>query len=50
MQGTGAAGAIDVPALRARFAPARAAMPEVVVNLPSVSSYDALLASRGEAA
>jgi hypothetical protein len=44
------AGAIDVPALRARFAPARVAMPEIVVNLPPISSYDALLGSRGEAA
>jgi hypothetical protein len=44
------AGAIDVAALRARFAPARVAMPEIVVNLPPISSYDALLAARGEAA
>ena len=44
------AGAIDVPALRARFAPVRVAMPEIVVNLPPIASYDALLASRGEAA
>ena len=50
LQGSGMTGAIDVAALRTRFAPVRAAMPEIVVNLPAVSSYDALLASRGEAA
>jgi hypothetical protein len=50
VQGTEVAGAIDLAALQARFAPARVAMPEIVVNLPPVSSYDALLASRGEAA
>ena len=40
----------DVPALQARFSPVRGALPEIVVNLPSVSSYDTLLASLGEAA
>jgi len=41
---------IDVPALRARFAPAPATMPEIVVNLPPVTSYDTLLPSMGAAA
>ncbi|MGH7158639.1 MAG: hypothetical protein ACREFS_00965, partial [Acetobacteraceae bacterium] len=54
MQGPGmagkVAGAIDVPALRARFSPARSAMPEVAVNLPPVASYDTLLPSMAEAA
>jgi hypothetical protein len=50
VQDTQVAGAIDLAALQARFAPARVAMPEIVVNLPPISSYDTLLASRGEAA
>jgi hypothetical protein len=54
MQGPGAAGGaggtIDFPALRARFSPARGAMPEIVVNLPPVASYDTLLPSLGAAA
>lgn len=53
MQGLGdgkADGTIDVPALRARFAPIPATMPEIVVNLPPVASYDALLPSLGAAA
>jgi hypothetical protein len=41
---------IDVAALQARFAPAPAQMPDVVVNLPPVASYDLLLPSLGEAA
>ena len=54
MQDTGvdgkAAGTIDVVALRERFAPRPEIMPEVVVKLPSVASYDALLPSLGAAA
>ncbi len=54
MQDTGvagkAAGTIDVAALRERFAPRPGIMPEVVVKLPSVASYDALLPSLGAAA
>jgi hypothetical protein len=45
-----AAGTIDVAALRKRFAPRPGIMPEVVVQLPSVASYDALLPSLGAAA
>jgi hypothetical protein len=41
---------IDVAALQARFAPAPPQMPDVVVNLPPVASYDLLLPSMGEAA
>jgi hypothetical protein len=41
---------IDVAALQARFAPAPAQMPDVVVTLPPVASYDLLLPSLGEAA
>jgi hypothetical protein len=41
---------IDVAALQARFAPVPAQMPDVVVNLPSVASYDLLLPSLGAAA
>jgi hypothetical protein len=40
----------DVAALQARFAPAPPQMPDVVVNLPPVASYDLLLPSMGEAA
>ena len=54
MQDTGVAGkgagTIDVAALRERFAPRPGIMPEVVVQLPSVASYDALLPSLGAAA
>ena len=42
--------AIDVAALRARFAPTPQTMPGIVVNLPPVASYDTLLPSMGEAA
>ena len=42
-------GVIDVAALQAKFAPAPAPMPDVVVSLPAVGSYDALL-SLGAAA
>jgi hypothetical protein len=41
---------IDVAALQARFAPVPAQMPDVVVNLPLVASYDLLIPSLGEAA
>jgi hypothetical protein len=41
----GAGVAIDVAALQARFAPASGTMPEIVVTLPAVASYDALLPS-----
>ena len=44
------AGEIDVAALQARFAPVPAQMPDVVVNLPPVASYDLLLPSLGAAA
>ena len=54
MQGTGlagkAAGTIDVAALCERFVPRPGTMPEVVVRLPPVASYDALLPSLGAAA
>ncbi len=55
MQHAGTAGrtsglVIDIPALRARFAPTPGTMPEIVVNLPPVASYDTLLPSMGEAA
>jgi hypothetical protein len=46
---TGGNGVIDVPALQARFAPVPATMPDIVVSLPPVASYDVLL-SLGEAA
>jgi hypothetical protein len=42
--------AIDVSALRARFAPTPALMPDIVVDLPPVAGYDALLPSLGVAA
>jgi len=38
---------IDVAALQARFAPVLAQMPDVVVNLPPIASYDLLLPSLG---
>jgi hypothetical protein len=41
---------IDVAALQARFAPVPATMPDVVVDLPPVGSYDLLLPSLGAAA
>ena len=52
MQRPRAAGsaAIDVPALRLRFAPAATVLPDIVVMFPSVASYDALLPSVGAAA
>jgi hypothetical protein len=43
-------GVINVPALQARFAPVPAKMPDVVVDLPPVASYDVLLLSMGAAA
>jgi hypothetical protein len=45
----GGSSVIDVPALQARFAPVAATMPDIVVSLPSVASYDVLL-SLGAAA
>jgi hypothetical protein len=45
----GGNGVIDVPALQARFAPVPATMPNIVVSLPPVASYDVLL-SLGAAA
>ena len=45
----GGNGVIDVPALQARFAPVAATMPDIVVSLPPVASYDVLL-SLGAAA
>jgi hypothetical protein len=42
--------AIDLAALRTRFATVRGAMPDIVVTLPSVASYDTLLPSMGQAA
>ena len=36
-------GVTDVPALQARFAPVPATMPDIVVSLPPVASYDVLL-------
>ncbi|OYV38006.1 MAG: hypothetical protein B7Z80_11260 [Rhodospirillales bacterium 20-64-7] len=41
---------VDLLALRARFAPTAETMPEIVVNLPPVAGYDALLPSMGVAA
>jgi hypothetical protein len=41
---------IDVAALQARFAPALGKMPDIVVTLPPVASYDLLLPSIGAAA
>jgi hypothetical protein len=41
---------IDVAALQAQFAPVLAKMPDVLVILPPVASYDLLLPSLGEAA
>ena len=38
----------DMAALRARFAPDPAALPEVVVELVPLSAYEALLAPRAE--
>jgi hypothetical protein len=50
-QMTGAApGKIDVAVLEARFAAVPARMPDVVVSLPPVASYDLLLPSLGVAA
>jgi hypothetical protein len=49
MAGSGQA-KIDIAALQAQFAPAPAQMPDVVVTLPPVASYDLLLPSLGEAA
>jgi hypothetical protein len=42
-------GVIDVAALQAKFAPVSATMPDIVVSLPPVASYDVLL-SLGAAA
>ena len=48
--GTARGVAIDMTALRARFAPTPGTMPTIMVNLPSVASYDTLLPSMGAAA
>lgn len=52
MQRTGRSSrfAIDLAALRARFAPAPGTMPAIMVHLPPVASYDTLLPSLGAAA
>ena len=42
--------AIDLVALRARFTAVRGTMPEIVITLPSIASYDTLLPSMGQAA
>ena len=39
-----------VAALQARFAPVPAQIPDIVITLPPVASYDLLLPSLGEAA
>ena len=49
VQEAAGSGVIDVPALQARFAPVPATMPDIVVSLPPVASYDVLL-SLGAAA
>ena len=49
VRGAGGNGVIDVPALQTRFAPVPATMPNIVVSLPPVASYDVLL-SLGAAA
>ena len=36
-------GGLDVPAPQARFAPVPAMLPDIVVSLPPVASYDVLL-------
>lgn len=41
--GAAGTGVIDVPALQTRFAPVPATMPDIVVSLPPVASYDMLL-------
>jgi hypothetical protein len=33
---------MEVPALQVRFAPSSGTMPEIVVTLPSVASFEAL--------
>jgi hypothetical protein len=43
-------GVIDVSALQARFAPRPATIPDIVVKLPPIASYDLLLPSLGAAA
>ena len=40
----------DPAALRAHFAPAPARMPDILVQLPTIASYDALLAIHGATA
>ena len=45
----GGKGVIDVPALQAKFAPLPTTMPDIVVRLPPIASYDVLL-SLGAAA
>jgi hypothetical protein len=48
--GTAHGFALDLVALRARFTAVRGTMPDIVVTLPSVASYDTLLPSMGQAA
>jgi len=42
--------AVDLTALRVRFAASPGTLPEIVVHLPPVASYDALLPSMGAVA
>jgi hypothetical protein len=48
--GTAGDFAIDLGALRTRFATVRGVLPDIVVTLPSITSYDTLLPSMGQAA
>ena len=48
--GTTAPFAVDLTALRVRFAANPGTLPEIVVHLPPVASYDALLPSMGAVA
>jgi hypothetical protein len=48
--GTTSRFAVDLSALRARFASTPGTMPDIVVNLPLVASYDTLLPSMGAVA
>jgi hypothetical protein len=49
-RGTTSRFSVDLSALRARFGPRSGTMPEVVVNLPAIASYDTLLPAMGAAA
>ena len=48
--GTTSPFAVDLTALRVRFAASPGTLPEIVVHLPPVASYDALLPSMGAVA